>query len=229
MNTPVERLRLSNVSKSFGPVRALDGVTMAVTRGTVHGLLGENGAGKSTLLRILSGLYEPSEGHVEIDGDARCRSWTGRRAARRHRDDPPGTAARRRTDGRAEHVPRSSPQAVRRSSRRSRGAGAGGAPKRCARSIPTIDPAAPIRTLKVAQRQIVEIARAVMEDAKVIAMDEPTSSLTPAEFDRLVGADRRAWRRAASRSSMSRTRWTRSSASAAPRRSCATARWSTMS
>ncbi|HYI32063.1 MAG TPA: ATP-binding cassette domain-containing protein, partial [Glaciibacter sp.] len=52
MNTPVERLRLSNVSKSFGPVRALDGVTMAVTRGTVHGLLGENGAGKSTLLRI---------------------------------------------------------------------------------------------------------------------------------------------------------------------------------
>ena len=42
---------------------------MAVKRGTVHGLLGENGAGKSTLLRILSGVYEPSSGHVEIDGE----------------------------------------------------------------------------------------------------------------------------------------------------------------
>ena len=51
---------------------------------------------------------------------------------------------------------------------------------------PTIDPAAPIRTLKVAQRQVVEIARAMMEDAKVLAMDEPTSSLTPAEFERLA-------------------------------------------
>ena len=51
---------------------------------------------------------------------------------------------------------------------------------------PSIDPSAPIRTLKVAQRQIVEIARAMMEDAKVLAMDEPTSSLTPAEFERLA-------------------------------------------
>jgi ribose transport system ATP-binding protein len=51
---------------------------------------------------------------------------------------------------------------------------------------PSIDPSVPIRTLKVAQRQIVEIARAMMEDAKVLAMDEPTSSLTPAEFERLA-------------------------------------------
>ena len=51
---------------------------------------------------------------------------------------------------------------------------------------PSIDPAAPIKALKVAQRQIVEIARAVMEKAKIIAMDEPTSSLTPSEFERLV-------------------------------------------
>ena len=53
----------------------------------------------------------------------------------------------------------------------------------------SIDPAAPIKTLKVAQRQIIEIARAMMEDAKVLAMDEPTSSLTPAEFERLAAAD----------------------------------------
>lgn len=51
---------------------------------------------------------------------------------------------------------------------------------------PTIDPAVPIRTLRVAQQQIVEIARALMDDAKIIAMDEPTSSLTPSEFERLA-------------------------------------------
>ena len=64
----VDRLRLVDIGKSFGPVRALDGVDMTVGRGTVHGLLGENGAGKSTLLKILSGVLNPSSGHVEIDG-----------------------------------------------------------------------------------------------------------------------------------------------------------------
>ena len=49
-------------------MRALDGVDMAVERGTVHGLLGENGAGKSTLLHILSGVFQPHSGHVEVDG-----------------------------------------------------------------------------------------------------------------------------------------------------------------
>ncbi len=49
-------------------MRALEGVDMTVKRGTVHGLLGENGAGKSTLLNILSGVLQPSSGHVEIDG-----------------------------------------------------------------------------------------------------------------------------------------------------------------
>ena len=185
MNTPVERLRLSNVSKSFGPVRALDGVTMAVTRGTVHGLLGENGAGKSTLLRILSGLYEPSEGHVEIDGERVA--GHGPVAARRagiamiHQElqhVAELTVAQNMFLGHP--LKRFGGLLVDRAAQERAAAEA-------LRSLdPTIDPAAPIRTLKVAQRQIVEIARAVMEDAKVIAMDEPTSSLTPAEFDRLA-------------------------------------------
>jgi len=51
---------------------------------------------------------------------------------------------------------------------------------------PTIDPAVPIGSLKVAQRQIVEIARALLDRAKIVAMDEPTSSLTPSEFERLA-------------------------------------------
>ena len=74
MNTAVDRLRLVDIGKSFGPVRALDGVDMAVKRGTVHGLLGENGAGKSTLLRILSGILESLVG---TRGDRRPTSFPG--------------------------------------------------------------------------------------------------------------------------------------------------------
>ncbi|WAJ28855.1 sugar ABC transporter ATP-binding protein [Antarcticirhabdus aurantiaca] len=180
-----DRLRLIDIGKSFGPLRALDGVGMSVKRGTVHGLLGENGAGKSTLLRILSGVFEPSAGHVEVDG-VRL-SGHGPVAARRagiamiHQElqhvpeltvaqnmflgRPLRTAGGLLVDRRAQE--RAAAQAL--------------APLDAA-----IDPAAPIRSLKVAQRQVVEIARAMMEDAKVLAMDEPTSSLTPAEFDRLA-------------------------------------------
>ena len=185
MNTAVDRLRLVDIGKSFGPVRALDGVDMAVERGTVHGLLGENGAGKSTLLRILSGVLSPSSGHVEIDGAASFRARAGGGPPRRDRDDPSGAPARSRAHRRAEHVPRPPAEGRGRPARGAPRAGAGGR-QGPAPLDPTIDPAAPIRTLKVAQRQIVEIARAMMEDAKVLAMDEPTSSLTPAEFERLA-------------------------------------------
>ena len=81
MNAAVDRLKLVEIGKSFGSVRALDGVTMTIRPGTVHGLLGENGAGKSTLLNILSGVLTPSSGHVEIDG--RPVSGHGPVAARR--------------------------------------------------------------------------------------------------------------------------------------------------
>jgi ribose transport system ATP-binding protein len=185
MTTAVDRLRLVDIGKSFGPVRALDGVEMAVKRGTIHGLLGENGAGKSTLLRILSGVLNPSSGHVEIDGQRL--TGHGPVAARRagiamiHQElqhVPELTVAQNMFLGRPLKAAGGLLVARRQQER--------AAAKALAPLDPTIDPAAPIRTLKVAQRQIVEIARAMMEDAKVLAMDEPTSSLTPAEFDRLA-------------------------------------------
>ena len=185
MNAAVDRLRLVDIGKSFGPVRALDGVGMVVGRGTVHGLLGENGAGKSTLLRILSGVLDPSSGHVEIDG-VRV-SGHGPVAARRagiamiHQElqhVPELTVAQNMFLG---HPLKAAGGLLVARRRQERAAAEALAPL-----DPAIDPAAPIRTLKVAQRQIVEIARAVMEDAKVLAMDEPTSSLTPAEFERLA-------------------------------------------
>lgn len=178
------RLRLANIGKSFGSVRALDGVDMQVKRGTVHGLLGENGAGKSTLLNILSGVFPPSSGHVEIDGVQVA--GQGPVAARRagivmiHQElqhVPELTVAQNMFLGRP--IRSGGLFVARRAQERA-------AAEALAPLDPSIDPSVPIRILKVAQRQIVEIARAMMEDAKVLAMDEPTSSLTPAEFERLA-------------------------------------------
>ena len=61
-------LELINVSKSFGSVRALDGVSAAFNRGEIHAVLGENGAGKSTLMNVLAGFASPDSGSIAIDG-----------------------------------------------------------------------------------------------------------------------------------------------------------------
>src|SRR6476620_10214682 len=161
------RLKLANIGKSFGPVRALDGVDMAVQRGTVHGLLGENGAGKSTLLRILSGILSPTSEHVEIDGQRVA--GHGPVAARRagiamiHQElqhVPELTVAQNMFLGRPLKAA-GGLFVARRDQERA-------AAEALAPLDTSIDPAAPIKTLKVAQRQIIEIARAMMEDAKVL-------------------------------------------------------------
>lgn len=185
MDNAVPRLKLIGIGKSFGGLQALDGVSFSIAPGTVHGLLGENGAGKSTLLRILSGVLEASDGHIELDGQ-RIQGH-GPVAARQagiamiHQElqhVPNLTVAQNMFLGRPKTM--AGGILVDRSAQEQAARGA------LAPLDPAIDPSVPIKTLKVAQRQIVEIARAMMEDAKVLAMDEPTSSLTPAEFERLA-------------------------------------------
>jgi ribose transport system ATP-binding protein len=178
------RLSFEAVSKNFGPVQALSGVSFTVARGEVHGLLGENGAGKSTLLKILSGVFKPSEGQVLVDGTPVTGS--GPVAARRagiamiHQELQ---QVQRLTVAQNMFLGRPLTHGgiiVRHKEQERRAAEA------LANIDPSIDPARPIGQLKVAQRQIVEIARALLEDARIIAMDEPTSSLTPSEFERLA-------------------------------------------
>lgn len=65
----IERLRISNISKNFGAIRALDGVSLSVQPGEVIGLMGDNGAGKSTLVKIIAGNFRPSGGQMFLDGD----------------------------------------------------------------------------------------------------------------------------------------------------------------
>ncbi|AJD44487.1 sugar transporter ATP-binding protein (plasmid) [Rhizobium gallicum bv. gallicum R602sp] len=181
----VPRLAFENISKVFPGVKALSDVSFDVAPGEIHALLGENGAGKSTLLRILSGVFRATEGEIKIDGAAHHfkRPESARQAgiAMIHQElqqVPHLTVAQNMFLGHS--LTRFGGIVVNRREQERRAAEA------LAMIDPTINPAAPISTLKVAQRQVVEIARALLDKAKIIAMDEPTSSLTPSEFERLA-------------------------------------------
>ncbi|XWN32697.1 MAG: sugar ABC transporter ATP-binding protein [Devosia sp.] len=185
-----ERLTFRNVTKRFGPVHALREVSFTVGAGAIHGLIGENGAGKSTLLKCLSGVYVPDRGEIAIDGTKLLAR--GPLAARKagiamiHQElqhVPELTVAQNLFLGRP--LTRLGGIVVDRRRQED-----------VARQVLSgldadIDPATQIKTLRVAQRQLVEIARALIDDAKVVAMDEPTSSLTPSEFDKLADLIRR--------------------------------------
>ncbi|PDV89731.1 ABC transporter [Rhizobium sp. H4] len=179
------RLAFENISKHFPGVKALSEVSFDVAPGEIHALLGENGAGKSTLLRILSGVFRPTEGEVKVDGTAHHfrKPESARQAgiAMIHQElqqVPHLTVAQNMFLGHS--LTRFGGVIVNRREQERRAAEA------LATIDPSINPEAPISSLKVAQRQVVEIARALLDRAKIIAMDEPTSSLTPSEFDRLA-------------------------------------------
>ena len=178
------RLELRGITKRYAGVVALDDVSIGVEPGEVHALVGENGAGKSTLLKILSGVVAPTAGSIVVDGEPVVAHSLG--AARRagiamiHQElqqVPELTVAQNMFLGRP---------ITRGGTVLARGAMRERAAATLARLDATINPDQPIGRLRVAKRQIVEIARALLFEATIIAMDEPTSSLMPAEFERLV-------------------------------------------
>ncbi len=184
--TPI--LELQDVSKSYGAVRASRNVSIALRSGEVRALAGENGAGKSTIVRMLAGVQRPDEGRVLVDGEAK--SFGGPADARdagvaviyqeptlfpdlsiaenvmmgRH---PLGSL--RRIDRKALH--RTVQELLDRLGVR-------------------LDPEQPVRGLSIADQQIVEIAKALSFDARVLIMDEPTAALSGHEVERLFGVVR---------------------------------------
>jgi ribose transport system ATP-binding protein len=177
-------LEIRGLSKAFPGVRALDDVSFAVNAGDVHALIGENGAGKSTLLKILSGIIRADSGAVLINGAHA--DLSSPKAARRagiamiHQElqqVPELDVAQNMFLG--EPLTRFGLFTDKTASRQR-------AAEVLAQLDATIDVTAKIGTLRVAQRQIIEIAKALLADARVIAMDEPTSSLAPREFERLA-------------------------------------------
>ena len=190
MSSAPLRLEIEGVSKSFPGVKALQGASIALRPGEIHGLLGENGAGKSTLLRILSGVFRPDSGSIAVDGSpvALRGPVSARRAGismihQELQQVPELTVAQNMFLGHP--LTRGAGLFVRRRAQERRAA------EVLADLDPALSPAAPIRSLKVAERQIVEIGRALLDEARVLAMDEPTSSLTPAEFERLAAVIQR--------------------------------------
>lgn len=178
------RLELHGITKQYSGITVLDNIGIRVQPGEVHALLGENGAGKSTLLKILSGVVNPTSGTISVDGTGvASNSMAGARRAgiamihQELQQVPELSVAQNMFLG---HPMTHAGTMLDKSGMRRR------AEETLARLDPSIDPAQPIKTLRVAKRQIVEIARALLFKAKIIAMDEPTSSLMPSEFERLV-------------------------------------------
>lgn len=177
-------IELKSISKGFPGVQALEDVSFAVEPGRVRALLGENGAGKSTLLKILSGIYRADAGEILVNGKpAELRSPKAAHLAgialihQELQQVPELDVAQNMFLGSALTKYGAITDRVSMQTR---------AKEILSQLDPSINVGAKIKTLRVAQRQIVEIAKALLRNARVIAMDEPTSSLTPVEFEKLV-------------------------------------------
>lgn len=173
-------LQFDQVSKVFPGVRALDGVSFTATSGRVYGLLGENGAGKSTLLKILGGQYRPDEGRLVLNDvvcDFHCAGdaiANGIAVIHQELQTVPGLSVMENLLlGR---LPRRWGLLDKRAARNQVNA-------RLQTLGVDLDPDQLLQDCSIAQRQMVEICKAVMQDAQVIAFDEPTSSLSHRESE----------------------------------------------
>ena len=176
------RLQARGIRKSFGGVEVLHGVDLDAASGSVLALLGENGAGKSTLVKILAGDYTPDEGEIDVGGEVHAaltpvgaRQLGIRMIFQELSDAPALTVAENISLGR---WPGTRGIVNWRALRR-----------RAERALEQlgvdIDPDAPVSSLRIGERQVVEIARALSDEARCLILDEPTAALSSQEVDRL--------------------------------------------
>jgi ribose transport system ATP-binding protein len=182
VNVPA-RLRLERISKAFGATQALRSVSLAVAAGEVHALIGENGAGKSTLLKILSGAHEADAGAMELEG-------------RPYRPSGPLDARRRGVAMIYQEVSLAPHLSVRENillglesstlgwideqeSRRRAGDAL------AALGYGHFPLERPAGEFSIAEQQVIEIARALLTQPRILIMDEPTSSLTQSDTEKL--------------------------------------------
>ncbi len=179
---PEPVLTLDQVSKSFGPVDVIRDVTVHVRPGRVQVLLGENGAGKSTLIKMMAGIHRPDAGRILIDGQERRLSGVkdaellGIATIHQELNLVPTMSV-------AENICLGSMPSrgglLRRRDLRAR------AEQALARVGLDIDPRQHVGQLGVARQQLVEIAKALSMQARILVLDEPTATLTGSEIDQL--------------------------------------------
>ncbi|MFC6447625.1 ABC transporter ATP-binding protein [Shinella zoogloeoides] len=181
-SNPDPVLRLSGISKRFGPLRANDAISFDLHRGEVIALLGENGAGKTTLMNILFGHYVADEGTVEAfgrqlpPGDPRAALDAGIGMVHQHFTLADNMTVQENIALGTESLWRA---------RLDRGAARRRIEQLSADFGLAVDPAATVSTLSVGERQRVEILKALYREARILILDEPTAVLTPAETDAL--------------------------------------------
>ena len=178
-------LRMEGICKSFPGVKALDNAQLSVRAGTVHALMGENGAGKSTLMKCLFGIYSKDEGHIYLEGKEidfkSSREALDNGVAMVHQEL---NQALKRTVmdniwlGRYPLVKKGLPFVSDKKSYEDT--------KKVFEDLGiSVNPKTVMSTMPVSQRQMVEIAKAVSFNSKIIVFDEPTSSLTETEVEHL--------------------------------------------
>jgi ribose transport system ATP-binding protein len=176
------RVRFGGITKDFGAVRVLHDVCFELEPGRVYGLLGENGAGKSTLVKILAGYETASAGELYVDGE--LRSFPNSREA-----EAAGIVLIHQEFNLAEDLTVAQNIFLGRELRRGwflDDAAMRAAARRVLAEVGLdIDPDMRARELIVAEKQLVEIAKALSRRARLLVMDEPTATLTPTETKRL--------------------------------------------
>ncbi|WP_328989945.1 sugar ABC transporter ATP-binding protein [Kribbella sp. NBC_01245] len=172
----------ARVEKVFPGVRALDRATLKLEPGSVHALLGENGAGKSTLIKIVTGLYRPDGGRLMLDGQEvhfaspHESAAAGIGVVHQERNLIPGFSVGENIL--LQKLPTSRGLVDRGRIREEAG-------RWLAELDLDLDPDLPVTELSVAQAQLVEIAKALSVQSRVLLLDEPTASITPNEAERL--------------------------------------------
>ncbi|MGY1642236.1 ABC transporter ATP-binding protein [Geodermatophilus sp. SYSU D00703] len=179
---PARPLTMAGVSKSFGPVRALDDADFELAAAEVHGLVGGNGAGKTTLMNVLYGLYRPDAGEIRVDGrEVHVRS--------------PRDAIELGIGMVHQHLLQVSTYSVVENVVLGTSGSSGGL-RNAARRITelsdrfglAVDPRARTDRLSVGARQRVEILKVLYRGARILVLDEPTTNLTPQEVDGLFAS-----------------------------------------
>jgi ribose transport system ATP-binding protein len=178
-------LQLSGISKSFPGVKALDEVTLTLREGEVHGLLGENGAGKSTLIKIIAGVYVQDQGTIRLDGkqvkfaNPRQASAEGISVVHQERNNIPTFTVGENVL--LDRIVGKSYQYI--------------DPARIQRQAQAyldlvgldVSPNRGVETLSAAQKQLVQIARALSANSRLLLLDEPTASIAIGEVTMLMG------------------------------------------